>query len=105
MIEITDEMRRAAAAKECRQLGHDFDEVVEMATGDPVRLLCARCDRSWHVSGAGIGGQVEIAAGGHVYVLVDRDVEDYPPAGTRVELVAVDRADFRAPAGDQPLDR
>jgi hypothetical protein len=115
VVEVTDEMRRAVGAEQCARLGHDLDQVVEMATGEPVRLLCGRCGRSWHVEGAGIGGRVENSGGGLVIVEIDRSVDFYPPAGTRVELVAraelladdPGRAENRAgdPDPPGPLDR
>lgn len=104
MVEVTDEMRRAVAAEQCTRLGHSFDEVVEMGTGNPVRLLCGCCGRSWHVAGAGIAGRVSTTGGGLIDVLVDRDVENYPPPGTRVELIVVDAPD-RAENRAGPLDR
>lgn len=56
MVEITDETRRALAAEHCAHLGHTLDTILVMGSNDPVRLLCSRCGRSWHV-GAGMDAE------------------------------------------------
>lgn len=46
-VVVTDEMRRAVRAEQCR-FGHSFDHIVTGA-GELLRVLCANCGKSWNV--------------------------------------------------------
>jgi hypothetical protein len=54
-VEITPEIRQAVAEDECRRGGHDVDVVVTFGSGEPVRVICGRCGRTWPV-GSGVDG-------------------------------------------------
>lgn len=45
-----DETSQRAAAEDCETAGHDLTAVYELGSRVPVRLVCPRCGRSWHVS-------------------------------------------------------
>ncbi len=47
-VTVTDEMRRAVRAEECVH-GHSFETICAFNSGDPVRLVCTNCERSWNV--------------------------------------------------------
>lgn len=48
-IVVTEAMRKAVRAEECRLQGrHDFDIVVSME-GEPTIVHCARCGEHWNV--------------------------------------------------------
>jgi hypothetical protein len=46
MASDTEDLQQAQVR--CMQFGHDL-EVVESSIGEPVRVICTSCDRSWPV--------------------------------------------------------
>jgi len=49
-IVVTDEMRRAVYADECKVNGHRFEIIVTLDSLDPSSLICGRCGKVWQVS-------------------------------------------------------
>lgn len=43
-----DEAKRIVAEHECGAHGHDFEHIVDRL-GNPLRIGCDRCHRSWNV--------------------------------------------------------
>lgn len=49
--EITvNEARRIVALNECSTRGHDFTVLSVLGSGDPRRVVCGRCGRSWGIA-------------------------------------------------------
>jgi hypothetical protein len=48
-MNVPPEMRQAIAEEECARDGHDFGHYVDLASGDPVGVFCARCGKTWKV--------------------------------------------------------
>ena len=43
------EARQELNRRQCAAHGHDIDIICSGMSGDPVRLVCGRCGKSWNV--------------------------------------------------------